>query len=162
MSRSFHGCTWLRNHPVTSPESSGNGQLKLGGPDSLSVHQNPRHLTCEQALSLPYIKGGHRWSQASHAVGVTSTKCCCSSCVRTVPCGVNVLKLQLLPRIWVSLGSALHICVHFAFSLHLFRNYCRKPSSGMSCFLHLCCRDITGAEAVIAVTVYLLWSSVKH
>ena len=91
MSRSFHSCTLLRNHLAFSPESSGNGQLQLGGPDSLSVHQNPHHLISERALSLPYIKGGHRWSLASHTMGVTSTKCCCSSCVRNVPYGVNVL-----------------------------------------------------------------------
>lgn len=129
---------------------------------TLSVHQNPHHLTSEHALSMPYVKGGHRWSLASHAMGVTSTKCCCSSCVRNVPYGVNVLKPQLLLWILVSLSSALHICAVFAFSLNLLRNYCRILSLAMHCFLHLCCRHITGAESVIAVTVYLLWPSAVH
>lgn len=63
-----------------------------------SMHQNPHHLTSEHALSLPCHKGGHRWSPASHAMGVTSTKCCCSSCVRNVPCGVNALSLDCSHR----------------------------------------------------------------
>lgn len=90
MSGSFHGCTSLRNHLVFSPESSGNGQLLLGSPAPPSVHWKSQHLTSEYALSLLYIKGGHRWSVASHAMGVASTKCCCSSCARNVPHGVNV------------------------------------------------------------------------
>lgn len=156
MSRSFHSCTLLRNHLVFRPESSGNGQLEQGSPDSLSMHQGPHHLTSEHALSMPYVKGGHRCPLASHAMGVTSTKCCCSSCVRNVPYGVNVLKPQLLLWILVSLSSALHICAGFAFSLNLLRNYCRKPCLAMRYFLHLCCRRVTGAESVTAVMVYLL------
>lgn len=66
------------------------------------------------------------------------------------------VKPRLLPWIPVSLSSALHICAGFAFSLNSLRNYCRKPSLAMGCFLHLCFRHITGAESVIAVTVYLL------
>lgn len=58
------------------------------------MHQNPHHLSSEHALSLPCHKGGHRWSPVSHAMGTASTKCCCSSCVRDVPCSVNAFSLD--------------------------------------------------------------------
>lgn len=111
------------------------GMPSAAGRSSLySMHQNPHHLTSEHALSLPCLKGGHRWSPAPHALGVTSTKCCCSSCVRNVPCGVKVFSLDC------SHGSQCQWaqpCAGFAFSLNSVRNYCRNPSLVVCCSLPL-------------------------
>lgn len=123
---------------------------------TLSLYQKPHHLTSEHALSLLYIKGGHRWSSASPALGVASTKCCCSSGVRNVPYGVNV---------WSCNCSCVSQC-HWAqpcmsvpvllFSLNSLRNYCRKPSLAMCCFLPLCCGHVTGAECYCSYSVFIV------
>lgn len=90
LSRSFHSCTLPRNHLIFSPESSGNGPAAAGRSRLLS----PCTKTPTTPPSFNFAireRRAQMISSISCYGGVTSTKCCCSSCVRNVPYGVNVL-----------------------------------------------------------------------